>query len=175
MSTYKIYSAKDNNAKNLGIRNSLNFKLILILLPLIGFVIAMINKIFHYQLKSFFWIVYIVLLLIVIGYSLMLINNLKQIGTISFYNSGITKKIGDFTENWPFDEICGVSIKSHMRDLFFQKNKFGIRSYFLELQLNNSEFQRFVVSSISMDNPEFGLVETLTALSKTQQIELKKI
>ena len=36
MSSFKIYSSKDNNAKNLGKRNILNFKFILILLPLVG-------------------------------------------------------------------------------------------------------------------------------------------
>jgi len=174
MSTFKIYSAKDNNAKNLGKRNTLNFKLILILLPLIGFAIAMINKVFHYQQGTIFWIVYIGLILIVIGYSLILINNLKQIGTISFYESGITKKIGDFSENWDFHSISGFTIKTHMRDLFFQKNKFGIRTYYLELRFNDKESQRLIVSSTSMDKSEYGLGETLTTLSKTKMIELKK-
>jgi len=174
MSTFKIYSAKDNNAKKLGKKNTLNFKFILILLPLIGFVIAMINKIYHYQLGTIFWIIYIGLILLVISYSLILIGNLRQIGTISFYESGITKKIGDFSENLDFNSITGFTIRTHMRDLFFQKNKFGIRSYYLELQFKDKESQRLVVSSTSMDKSEFGLGETLTTLSKTKQIELKK-
>lgn len=174
MSTFKIFSAKDNNAKNLGKRNTLNFRFILILLPSAGFVIAIINKIFHYQLGTIFWIVYIGLIMIVIGYSLILINNLKQIGTISFNESGITKKIGDFSENWDFNSIKGFTIKTHMRDIFFQKNKFGIRSYFLELQFKDKESQRLVVSSTSTDTSEYGLGETLATLSKTKQIELKK-
>jgi hypothetical protein len=99
---------------------------------------------------------------------------LRQIGTISFYESGITKKIGDFSENLDFNSITGFTIRTHMRDLFFQKNKFGIRSYYLELQFKDKESQRLVVSSTSMDKSEFGLGETLTTLSKTKQIELKK-
>ena len=170
MSSFKIYSSKDNNAKNLGKRNILNFKFILILLPLVGFVIAMINKIFHYQLSTFFWLVYIGLILILIGYSLVLINNLRPIGTISFYESGITKKIGDFSENWDFNSIRGFTIKTHMRDIFFQKNKFGIRTCFLELQFKDKESQSLVVSSTSMDKSEYDLGETLNTLSKTKAL-----
>jgi len=173
MSTFKIYSTKDNNAKELGRRNRLNFKFILILLPLTGFIIELISKIFHYQLNSIFWIIYIGLILIVIGYSLVLINQLKQIGTISFYENNITKKLGDFSEHWDYNSIKGFFIDTHIRDLFFQKNKFGIRTYFLEVHFDNNKSQRLVVSSMSDDKPEYSLGKTLISLSQIKKIELK--
>ena len=173
MSTFKIYSTKDNNAKDLGIRNKLNFRIILILLPLIGIIIELTSKIFHYQLNTTFWIIYIVLILIVIGYSLILINRLKQIGIISFYENNITKKIGDLSEQWDYNSIKGFFIDTHIRDLFFQKNKLGIRTHFLEVYFDNNKSQRLVVSSISIDKPEYSLGKTLTSLSQLKKIELK--
>ena len=173
MSTFKVYSSKNNSAKNLGKQNALNFKLILILLPVMGFVIALADKIFHYRLGTIFWIIYVGLILIVTGYSLILINNLKQIGTISFSESRIIKRIGDLSENIDLESISGFTVKTHIRDLFFQKNKFGIRTYYLEVQFLDKELERYIVSSTSTDKPEYGLREILTTLSKTKKLELK--
>jgi hypothetical protein len=175
MSTFKIYSANDNNAENLGVRNTLNFRLIVILLPIIGFVIEMISKIFHNQFPTIFWIIYLSLIILVIGYSLILINNLKQIGTISFSESGLIKKIGDFSETREYDSILRITLKIHIRDMFFQKNKFGIRTYYLEMQSKENGYLRLVVSAASIDTPGYGLGDMLTTLSKTKQIELIKL
>lgn len=173
MSTFKIYSSKENNARNLGKWNALNHRSILILLPVTAFVIAFINKILHFQLGASFWIVYIGLIIIVIGYSLFLIKNLIPIGKISFFKNEMIKKIGDLTEQWDYSSINKITVREHFRDIFFQKNILGIRAYYLEVRFKDKRIQRFVVSSVSDEKEEYGLKETLNSLSKTGKVKVE--
>lgn len=174
MSTFKIYTAKDIPIKILGPRSIRISRIVMILLPLFGLFNSLINKVFSNELILLFWIFYLGIFLCAIGYSIYLINRLKVLGTLSFYESFITKRIGDYSENWDYNSIEVFSVRIHMRDMFFQKGKLGIRSYVLEIQFKDKTSQRLVISSVSIEKAEYNLEKTLQILSKTKGIEIMK-
>jgi hypothetical protein len=174
MSTFKLYTSKNSNAKILGKRSKITFRTILFLLPVAGLIIGLINKIFQYQINSLFLLLYIGLIIITVGYSIFLIFNIKQIGTISFDKNYITKQIGDFSEQYSYSSIFGFVIKTHVRDFLYQRDKFGIRSYYLEIQFKDNTSQRLVISGDSTNNLNHNLMDILATVSEINNIKLDK-
>jgi hypothetical protein len=171
MSAFKIYSSLDHYGQKLGLKSKAVFAAIA-LVPFLGFIAKLFSKTFDDGFGTIITIISLLLLLMLALSAYLLTKQLKQIGTMNFYKNHITKKLGDLSENWDFNSIQKFALCIHMRDLFFQKNKFGIRAYSLEVIFKNKDSQKFILSSISEEKAEFNLADLLKTLCNTNHIEL---
>ena len=100
-------------------------------------------------------------------------KKLEQIGEIDFNTKGAIKKIGDYNEIWDADSIEKISICSHMREIFSQKNAERIRTFLIIADFKDGSTQRLVLGSQSMDKPEFSLKYLLKTWSKINKVNLE--
>jgi hypothetical protein len=174
MSAFKIYSSLDQKGQKPGLRSIIVFAA-LAFIPFGGFIGRLFSESFNQKFGTVVTSFSLILLIILAFAAYLFTKKLKQIGSMFFYKSYISKQLGDLIENWEFNSIQKIVLSIHQNNVFFQKNKLGVRTYLFEIIFKNHQSQKFILSGISEEKSQFNLPDLLKTLCKTNHIELSSL
>jgi ABC-type multidrug transport system fused ATPase/permease subunit len=173
MSQYILYKSRKKSLQQIGLIDRIISGLVTFALP----VLILAGTLSNWADKSgVLWLViasfWVISVIILIFYSRYVNKSLEKHGELVVNLNGIKKTIAGIESVFDYTHIKEISIKDHIRSIFFPENKDGSKTYVVSITKTNSEEEVFVISSQSVDNPRANFLESLQYIEKYKNIKL---
>ena len=174
MSKFNVYSTKGGSIASVGKRSR---RLALILVFFGPFYYIIINPIILINRSE--PLIYFILGLFGITLITLLIMNYKnskkliKTGEIQFNQSGAINTVDEKEDNWNFEKLEKIILKTHMKSVNNYNNIENIKTYILTANFNDSKTQQLIIGNQSTDKFEKSLKEILNILSRKNKFELE--
>ena len=174
MSSYQILSTKDYNPLKIGTRG----RFLQYILVLLIFITPLIINLFYsdtiptYAILILFFGLILIISLIAVRIKINR-NKLQSIGSITFNNNGIQKKIKDFSSSYNYEELKMLKLEKHLPAVSSIDSLTGCKTYKITIIPKQNTQEKLIVSDLPDDNKKISIIKTLRYVEKKYSIIIK--